>query len=378
MRVGIESFRPERLSLAREFRIRTKKSLAEAIGTSSSNLTKWEAGDHKPEEKHLHDLAWALDFPVTWFLQNEAIGASGQRHRSLKSSLKRQKNRMSAVLSMMDSVATYLMEYVEFPEVTLPGGGWTTSAEISDAEILDAALKTRQAFGFGLGPAGDIIDALESSGVFVARCEVGGTRIDGVSAWANICQHPLILLAADKANAARSRFDAAHELGHLVLHRDVQPTDYDDDSEMQEEFDAQERQANLFASEFLLPTEAFVSELNLAHLDEFADLKLKWRTSIKMMIHKASKIGLIDQEYAQRLYIFYNSRGWNRHEPYDEIMQFEQPDLLQSALDFVVGDSAKMLFEVEERTGLSPPLLDEVFQFRPVLNPKENVLTFKR
>ena len=371
-------FRPEKLTLAREFRIRTKKSLAEAIGTSSSNLTKWEAGDHKPEEKHLFDLAWALDFPVSWFLLDSEVGSTGQRHRSLKSTLKRQKQRMTAALSLMDSLASCLNEYVDFPEVELPGGHWKSSGEISDAEVLSMALETRRHFGFGLGPAGDIVDGLESNGVLVARCEVGGTKIDGVSAWANICHHPLVLLATDKANAARSRFDAAHELGHLVLHRNVREMDFDTDEEMQAEFDLQERQADLFASEFLLPAEAFISEVRLAHLDEFADLKLKWRASVKMMITKASKLKLIDKDYATELYIFYNARGWNRGEPHDDIMAFEQPETVRSALDYLAKDNPAFLHHVEAQSGLNTQLLSELFQFEAPITPNSNVLPMRR
>lgn len=378
MRIGIETFRPEKLTLAREFRIRTKKSLAEAIGTSSSNLTKWEAGEHKPEEKHLFDLAWALDFPVSWFLLNDEVGSTGQRHRSLKSTLKRQKRRMTAALSLMDSLASMLNEYLDFPEVELPGGHWNSSGAISDAEVLSMALETRRQFGFGLGPAGDIIDSMESSGVLVARCEVGGTKIDGVSAWANVCRHPLVLLATDKANAARSRFDAAHELGHLILHRNVREIEFDDDEDMQAEFDLQERQADLFASEFLLPTEAFVREVKLAHLDEFADLKLKWRASVKMMIMKASKLKLIDKDYAKELYIFYNTRGWNRGEPHDEVMKFEQPETIRSALDYLSQNDASFWHHVEKRSGLNPQLLNELFQFESPLGPDTTVVPMRR
>ena len=378
MRVGIEEFRPERLSLAREFRIRTKKSLADAIGTSSSNLTKWEAGDHKPEERHLHDLAWELDFPHSWFLGEASVGASGQRHRSLKSSLKRQKLRMSAALAMMDSTVTYLDDFVEFIEPNLPGGGWSTAASISEEEILNAAIECRAAFGFGLNPAGDIVDGMEEFGVLVARCEVGGTKIDGVSAWANSSGHPLVLLATDKANPARSRFDAAHELGHLVLHRHIKPISFDDESERKDEFELQERQANLFASEFLLPTQAFVSDLNLVHLDEFADLKLKWNTSIKMMIYKARKLGLIDADYYKQLLIYYNSRGWNRREPHDEVMNFEQPHAIREALEFVIGADPKRLYDAEQRSGLNGSLMEELFSFKPSLDPNDNLVVFRR
>ena len=66
---------------------------------------------------------------------------------------------------------------------------------------------------------------------------------------------PLILLSADKDSGYRSRFDLAHEIGHLVLHRHIQRTT---DSARHK---LMEQQAHHFAGEFLLPAETFASEV---------------------------------------------------------------------------------------------------------------------
>jgi len=52
------------------------------------------------------------------------------------------------------------------------------------------------------------------------------------------------VLASDKGDAAVSRFDAAHELGHLIMHHDAEPGDL-----------YMERQADAFAAAFLMPAE---------------------------------------------------------------------------------------------------------------------------
>ncbi|MGO8957896.1 MAG: ImmA/IrrE family metallo-endopeptidase [Streptosporangiaceae bacterium] len=61
---------------------------------------------------------------------------------------------------------------------------------------------------------------------------------------------PVIVLGADKNDRARSRFDGAHELGHLVVHGDqvwgVKEV---------------ERQAHAFAAAFLMPAEDIRDEL---------------------------------------------------------------------------------------------------------------------
>jgi hypothetical protein len=56
---------------------------------------------------------------------------------------------------------------------------------------------------------------LEGKGVIIVRPRVDTGDIDAFSTWAGGC--PLVILASDKEDAARSRFDVAHEFGHLVM-----------------------------------------------------------------------------------------------------------------------------------------------------------------
>jgi len=58
----------------------------------------------------------------------------------------------------------------------------------------------------------------------------------------NFPARPVVVLAAERSHRAAGRFDAAHELAHLVLHHDEEPGSH-----------AVERQAHAFASEFLAP-----------------------------------------------------------------------------------------------------------------------------
>lgn len=69
-------------------------------------------------------------------------------------------------------------------------------------------------------------------------------------------QTPFIILGTNKGVAVRRNFDLAHELGHLVLHRHIQF-----DLLSPEEYKTIEHEADIFASEFLLPEEAFKKTL---------------------------------------------------------------------------------------------------------------------
>src|SRR6266498_4297350 len=66
------------------------------------------------------------------------------------------------------------------------------------------------------GPAPNVVELLESHGVAVIRLPLGSVDVDAFSL--PFLDHPVIVLGTDKNDRARSRFDAAHELAHLVLH----------------------------------------------------------------------------------------------------------------------------------------------------------------
>lgn len=61
-------------------------------------------------------------------------------------------------------------------------------------------------------------------------------------------QVPFIILSNNKGVAVRRHFDLAHELGHLLLHRQIEF-----DMLSHEDFQRIEKEADIFAAEFLYP-----------------------------------------------------------------------------------------------------------------------------
>ncbi len=76
---------------------------------------------------------------------------------------------------------------------------------------------------------------IERHGIVVARLPFAGNRVDAFS-WIGE-PRPIIILGTSKHGYERSRFDGAHELGHIAVHHaDPEPADHQ-----------RERQANRFA-----------------------------------------------------------------------------------------------------------------------------------
>jgi Zn-dependent peptidase ImmA (M78 family) len=114
----------------------------------------------------------------------------------------------------------------------------------------------------------------------------------------------------------------AHELGHLVLHaalsKDMIKNDYK----------KVEREANLFASSFLLPKESFGKVMIMPGLDYFIQLKQEWKISIAAMIYRCKELGMINAQRSGRLQIQIFKKKWRDKEPLDNEIEFEYPAFL--------------------------------------------------
>ena len=120
--------------------------------------------------------------------------------------------------------------------------------------------------------------AAELDGYVVPSAEVAGdarvVRANGVA---------LIVIAASIEGTPRARFSIAHELGHLVLHPDVDALAriHGLPRAKRYEFDV-EREADAFASEWLLPHALFARMCGAARprLDDVADVARAFGTSL--------------------------------------------------------------------------------------------------
>lgn len=327
MRTGIQEFLGDRLKLARQLRGLDQQDVAVLVGRDKGTASRWESGEQKPEADALVRLSSALDFSTEWFTKPLPESVGRARFRSLKSELRKFRDRMNALLLLEVELSLALQVFVDFPIVALPEMIVSDPRDIQSRQIEDAASNARKHLGIPLGPVPNVIDAIERHGVVVSRAKIGGEKLDGVSQWWVTDERPYVLLSDDKLSEARSRFDAAHELGHLVLHRHVKADETDT-----EIYNLMESQANKFASAFLLPEESFAADLRMITLPELQELKVKWRTSIAAMLHRCRDLGFINEPYYRKLRTYFSSRGWNRREPLDGELEMERPRLLSDAV----------------------------------------------
>lgn len=327
MRQGIPGFIPERLIEAREARDITQVSLAQLIGKSNStSIGRWERGEQSPEPSVMESLCHALNVPYPYFMRPMAQHGDGSLFfRSMAAATKSARGKAQARLRWAQEITLILQDYLDLPVCNVPDFmGERDFRTLEDTDIEKIATECRRFWGLGDGPISDIHLLTENHGIVIVHDEVGSGTMDGLSAWSMADNRAYIYLAIDKPSAVRARFNVAHELAHLILHKHVKKSKLS----TPEEFKEIERQANLFAAAFLLPAETFTAELPTITLNGFLSLKERWKVSIGAMIKRVEALGLVDDDYLVRLWKHYSSRGWRTREPLDDRLPTEQPRLL--------------------------------------------------
>jgi len=368
MRPGTPGFISERLRSAREARGLSAASLAAVIGVSRAAITQYEKGRQSPSPEVMRLISDRLNLPLHHFLRAVPATENGVVfYRSLSSATKAARAKAQQRYAWFREVITYLRQYVKFPAINLPEFDLAGNdpADIRQENIEELAAQTRRFWGIGDAPIGNTVMLLERNGVILARHELDSDRLDAFSEWNQEDETPYVVLNSEKGSAARSRFDVAHELAHLILHRHVRKVTLNTPAM----FSLMEDQAHRFSGAFLLPRQTFAKDLHAVSLDSLRSIKAKWRVSVGAMIKRAAHLGFISEAEERRLWINYGRRGWRKHEPMDDQLENEKPRYVRRCIELLVEKEivAREVFptqialpalDVEQLTGLPEGFFD--------------------
>ncbi|NMN01393.1 helix-turn-helix domain-containing protein [Bifidobacterium panos] len=319
----MNEFNPERIELARQYRGWTKKELAERcdmtptyigrlIADSSAHLT----------ESSIEKIAYATSLPLSFFmLRGNGMDWERLAFRRKKKITKNLDHRICAEFEMLADTISRVRSMSDVPDET---ASWLDEvAPTSDPQsqgVRRIAANTRAVLGLpATGAVRNVIRSAERKGVVIAplTVEVNDAVSDGVT-------YPgktLIGYFPENKPGDRLRFTIAHELGHLVLHRNRRPKDVS----------LMEREANEFAGEFLLPESDARSVLSSSMmLEDYRYVKSGWGISIAATVRRAFDLGLIDGDKYKSLYVRMAQRRWTKHEPVE--VKVEHPVLFSQML----------------------------------------------
>lgn len=290
-----------RIAVARMVRGRTRKDLADAVGVSPRSISDYEMDRTTPGRSVREGLARELGFPQSYFDMGEADIPAEQSiaFRARSKMTRRQRDVATATVSLAAEVSDWMDSSFELPAADLP------DLDGLDPEV--AASYLRRLWGLGEGPVSDMIAVMEAHGVRVFSASLVSGDVDAFSHWDEWRRRPFVFLTTAKSGERR-RMDAAHELGHLVMHRRVDLAGAD--------ARAIERQANDFAAAFLMPSAGFMATAPRGFsMQQAMQIKKVWRVSVVAAIFRGHELGLLSDWQYHHLFAAAGSMGMRSKEP---------------------------------------------------------------
>lgn len=346
-----------RLEQARRARGLSATDLADLVGVSLQSISKYENGHQVPRFDTADVIAGQLRMPRPFFFRPLADqGSDPVFWRARLSAPPVWRDRAGVRLDWFKEIVDYISTFFDLTSVNLPELDTFDDRLVSSADAEEAACAIRRHWGIADGPFPDAVEQLEVNGVLVARIHVHAEKLDAFSQHAGTRSHPLVVLSRDKASACRQRFDALHELAHLVVHRGLSGRRMNDRAT----YKIVEKQADLVAAALLLPAREFANDLVNTSLDGLLMLKERWGVSVGAMVMRCRALGIIDDEEVRRLFINYNRRGWRGNEPLDARLPVEEPQLLRRSFEMLIGEGVRTVEQVLEDLPFPPGDIEEI------------------
>lgn len=288
---------PTRLQTARKRHGLTITALSKETGFSTKSLSSYENGRAAPTGETVGILASTLRVAPSFLVGSDLdeVPDGAVSFRAMSKMTARQRDRGLAA----GRIAILLNDWIE-ARFTLPAPDIPT---LTGRAPKTAAQEVRARWGLGERPIKNVVHLLEAHGVCVYSLTYENQNLDAFcTTWRG---RPFVFLNTTKSGE-RGRFDAAHELGHLVLHGE----------HAHPEGPAAEAEANRFAAAFLMPAAGVYSQrLGNARAASIIAAKTTWGVAAMALAHRANELGLMT-EWAYRTACVDLSRlGYRRGEP---------------------------------------------------------------
>lgn len=349
-------FSPTRLQLARKRHGLTIAALASRTGLSTKSLSSYENGHSAPTMETVATLASSLELSPTFFagadLDEVPVGAVS--FRALSKMTARQRDRGLAAGRVAILINDWIEARFRLPAPEIP----TLTGRRPEV----AAHELRARWGLGDRPIRNMVHLLEARGVRMYSLTHDNNNLDAFcTTWRG---RPFVFLNTSKSGE-RGRFDAAHELGHLVLHGEHVPP----------EGPTAEAEANRFAAAFLMPSAGvYAQRLTNARASDIIGAKPRWGVAAMALAHRANELGLMTEWAYRSACVDLSRMGYRRDEPGG--LERESSQLLWKVLQelhaegqgisTIAADLGLPAWEVRDHMfGLAPTVLDGTGQRVP-------------
>lgn len=271
-------FSSSRLVIARKRRGLTLTRLAELTGISTHSLSVYENGHQIPSEENLALLARALGVAPAFLTARDVdeIPEDAVSFRARSKMTARQRDRALSSGRIALLINDWIDERFRLPGPDIPS--------LTGQDPESAAEMVRARWGLGERPIPNMLHLLEAHGVRIFSLTAENNELDAYSLYWRA--QPFIFLNTSKSGE-RGRFDAAHELGHLVVHGEYH---------VPSARPAAELEANRFAAAFLMPRASVLAHgLRNATPAQILGAKRTWGVAAMALTHRLHELDLITE-----------------------------------------------------------------------------------
>lgn len=371
---------PERLTQARLASVLNMTDLAEKTDLSRQAISQFEKGTSQPAPDTLRKLASELNVEVSFLVSEitdiEQTLQGVPNHRSMATSTAKIRKQANTYLDWMAMIGSTVSNFVSISKCDLPDFNIDDFNNITETDIEDYAEKTRRHFGLNDGPISNLTTLLENHGILIGHYKFH-KKVDGISAWYG--DRPFVIIN-ENATAVRARYDLAHELAHLVLHKGlIDETDLQD----RDSFKLIEKQANYFASCFLMPEVTFSSEIYGLDWNSLIEIKKRWLVSIQAIIMRLHSLEILSESQKIRHFQIVNQKKARRFEPLDGELKIEKPTVFVRILELLSKENILKMHEFPEETTLKKDFLERMMCLssgtlsKPVESLSDNVVQLR-
>lgn len=264
----------------------TQEKIAERAGISLLTYRNIESSKTTPSVDTLLKLAKVFDISIDELLKS-CSKIQSVRFRAVKKdkNIKKREEILYVVSSWLEKFDNLINKLNEKEKYRYQ----LEDLEGSTNNPIEMAGRVRSKFGINFEPIRDICGLLEfRAGIKIYAREFNSDKFFGLCLKDCNNNRAIVVNTWNRISVERRIFSVAHELGHILLHLNSFNSDitYEDDKE--------EKEADQFAAELLMPNEEFIREWNKADNCDFVDRVIKvkqiFRVSYKVVLYRLNSI----------------------------------------------------------------------------------------
>lgn len=316
----------------------TMDKAAKAAGISRMAYHNIEKGKSEPRVSNLQNLANALGVKV-FDIVRPVSELRSIRFRALKWKTKRAKEQREEI---KHSIALWMRDFNDLESMLGNKPGEKISIQVNrsqDRNIFAKNIAEKARDWFELEEdeiITDICGLVESAGIKLHFIRVDLDSFSGLSVNDTDLGAAIIVNSYAAKTTERKIFTIAHEFGHILMH----PASFNDE---EIEIQAQEKEADMFASYFLMPQKAFNKRLEevkgLDFVDAILHVKRVFKVSYEAVLYRLVKEGVADSDIWKLFRAKYNKKYNFTFKGHKEPTALEAIDCIEDRLSRLVRES---------------------------------------